>query len=284
MGVAVGGEAVATVEVPAHVGEHRLGVLGEEVGVDDRGDHGMHPASGHRRFRSVQHVAQRPSERRGGRSCVVVLDLHPSGADLDPDRVPVDDDGALLALLRPALHDGAAQAERPGLAHEHAPTAARRRAGSHSAWTVCAGRPFFITIGVAQASWAPAASSAAIVWAMTSPVASSTLVSSSCTGWPGAGVTVVRGRVADDDLHDVRSAGDVGAAGAVADGEHVHRRHRAELVGQRRHQRDAGGRGQLACGRRCHGSARRAGEQLHRRRRRVGQLAVRRRAPCPGRR
>ena len=47
-----------------------------------------------------------------------------------------------------------------------------------------AGRPFFITTGVTQASWAPAASRAPTVWASTSPVTSSTLVSSSTTGWP----------------------------------------------------------------------------------------------------
>ena len=47
-----------------------------------------------------------------------------------------------------------------------------------------AGRPFFMTIGVIHASWAPAASSAPMVWASVSPVASSTLTSSTTTGWP----------------------------------------------------------------------------------------------------
>ena len=55
---------------------------------------------------------------------------------------------------------------------------------SASADTVWAGRPFFITIGVIQASWAPASRSALSVWASVSPVASSTFTSSTTTGCP----------------------------------------------------------------------------------------------------
>ena len=88
-------------------------------------------------------------------------------------------------------------------------------AGSQSADTTCAGRPFFITIGVAQASNAPAPMSAPIVWAITSPETSSTLTST-CTAVASRSRRDGR-RLrcrADDHLHDVGPAGGVGTSGA----------------------------------------------------------------------
>ena len=57
-------------------------------------------------------------------------------------------------------------------------------AGSHNARTVNAGRPFFMMIGVIQASNAPAASSCSMASASTSPVTSSTLTASSTATSP----------------------------------------------------------------------------------------------------
>ena len=36
---------ISAVEVPAHVGEHRVRQRSNDLGGDDRGDHGQHPAS-----------------------------------------------------------------------------------------------------------------------------------------------------------------------------------------------------------------------------------------------
>ena len=74
------GPAVATVEVPAHVGQHGLGVLGDELGIDERWDHWTSRSAS--AAASAEHVAQRPAER-GRRGCrIVVLDLHPAERDL----------------------------------------------------------------------------------------------------------------------------------------------------------------------------------------------------------
>jgi hypothetical protein len=105
------------------------------------------------RFGQPQDVAQRPSEGGGRGERIVVLGLGPVTGELDPHRMALDLDGDVHAARTPRL-----------------PVSARIRPairstswGSHRAWTVCAGRPFFITIGVAHASRAPAASSAVIV-------------------------------------------------------------------------------------------------------------------------
>ena len=139
---------------------------------------------------------------------------------------------------------------------------------------MCAGRPFFITIGVTQASCAPAAISAVMVWAITSPVASSTLVSKSCTGWPGSGKALAVDASPTTTCTTLGRPGMSAAACPVADRGDVDRRHRAELVGQGAHQGDPGRRGQLLAV--VDAAARRiaAGEQFGDGRRRVGQLAV----------
>ena len=65
------------------------------------------------------------------------------------------------------------------------------RAMSAKALTLWAGRPFFMWMGVSQASCAPDSKRASMACASVSPVASSMLVSSSITGWPGSGGEVV---------------------------------------------------------------------------------------------
>ena len=91
------------------------------------------------------------------------------------------------------LRGPAASARRPSPAARASRSRPRGRrhtapasAGSHSAWTVWAGRPFFITIGVTHASLAPAAEQAATVWASTSPVTSSTLAPARPSADPGS--------------------------------------------------------------------------------------------------
>ncbi len=115
---------------------------------------------------------------------VVVLDLDPTGADLHPHRDPVDLAPVVLGGRRPPLERGAA---RPATRSRWSSTPAswvREGDVGERRHRVGAGRPFFITMGVTQASWAPAASTEAMAWARVSPVASSTFASSSTTGWP----------------------------------------------------------------------------------------------------
>ena len=152
-----------------------------EAGRRDRGPPGggprPRPATGPRAA-----GARRPGDPGG----VVVLGLGPPGAHLHPHGEAGDVDGRRRPGRGPALERRAADAERSRSRRPARRRPARPSAGSASALTVWAGRPFFITMGVTQASWAPAASSAATAWARASPVASSTLASSSTTGWPGA--------------------------------------------------------------------------------------------------
>ena len=134
--------------------------------------------------------------------------------------------------------------------------------GRHSADSVCAGRPFFIRIGVSQASEAPAANSASRTPGHSRGSRSSTLVSRT-TGPPGARL----GRLAQHQPDDVRQLGRVAAAGAGADPLDPHRRQRRPLVHQVR-RRSAAPVGRAHLGR-------------HRRRRRPGR---RRAVPArPGR-
>ena len=105
-----------------------------------------------------------------------------SGDALDPHGATVDVDRGHRPLRRPAL-EGRPPAHRT----TRWPPAGRRAtdpasAGSASAETVCAGRPFFITVGVTHASCAPASSRATTASASVSPVTSSTFVSTSTTG------------------------------------------------------------------------------------------------------
>ena len=101
------------------------------------------------------------------------------------------------------------------------PPPARRGSvsGRHSTDSVCAGRPFFIRIGVSQASEAPAANSASRTPGHSRGSRSSTLASST-TGPAGAGV----GRLAQHQADDVRQLDRVAAAGAHADALDPHRR------------------------------------------------------------
>ena len=144
------------------------------------------------------------------------------------------------------------------------PTSAR-------AATVYAGRPFFITIGVTHASWAPASSRAATAWASVSPVASSTLASSSTTGCPAPSASV-----------DVPTTTWVALGRPSISREPApkpvrldrHGRQRPEAGRQRGEQGGAGRGGELdtdveAGGGRAHG-----GEQRDDRRGGVGQQAV----------
>src|SRR6266542_3937944 len=65
--------------------------------------------------------------------------------------------------------------------------------GEHSTETVTAGRPFFMTTGASQASWAPAANSSSITYSTTSGLRSSTFVSSrTSVESRGAGGAVAR--------------------------------------------------------------------------------------------
>ena len=211
--------------------------------------------------------------RRAHTRGVVVLDLDAVRRDLHAHGVALD-----RRPRRSRALDG--QRSASGRARRACPSRARARrraaaasTGSASACTVCAGRPFFMTIGVTHASCAPASSSAAIVWASVSPVASSTFASSSTTGWPCAARRVERR--ADDDLRDVRQVARgrgvpapkpvasivIAGIGPKPDAS------AARIAGARR-------RGELdaevdAAGRRVH-----RGEQLDDRRRRVRQQPV----------
>ena len=155
---------------------------------------GQGPQS-HRRFRPISARADasaRASTSRTGTCRAAAAAAASSNStfarparDLHPDRCarrrrrsrPCAAAGHCSTGVRP-------HAERAGLGGQHG-RRRRRRAGSTRAATVWAGRPFFITIGVTQASWAPASRRRAMVWASTSPVTSSTFASSSTTGCLG---------------------------------------------------------------------------------------------------
>ena len=70
------GGAVATVEIPTHVGDTASGCSDKSASTNG----GIHWGYLFREGGCGEHVAQRPTERRGGRRRVVVLDLHPSAA------------------------------------------------------------------------------------------------------------------------------------------------------------------------------------------------------------
>ena len=203
----------------------------------------------------------RPRAARGGGG-VVVLDLDPAAGDLDPRpggrrrrRRP------RVAPLRPALDRRGADAEAAGLGEQHGGQPLDVGGVARARATVCAGRPFFITIGVAQASWAPAARSAAIVWASTSPVTSSTLTSSCTAARPGRGRRRLGAVASPTTTCTTLGRPAVSArAGAVAD-----RRRRSSPAARRS---DVGERGE-------HGDAGRR-RQLHRRcrRRSTGTVAA----------
>ena len=134
------------------------------------------------------------------------------------------------------------------------------------------GRPFFMVTGLTQASRAPASSAAATACPSCSPVTSSRFVSSSSAGCP-APTDGGRRAPADDDLGAVRQVVHLAGAAAEARRRDRHVRERAERRGQRGEQCGAGGRRELdpdvaAVGRDPL-------EEADRRRRRIGQPAVR---------
>ena len=99
-----------------------------------------------------------------------------------------------------------------------------------------------MSAGVIHASCAPASSSALIVCARVSPVASSTLASNSVTGWPRSRC---RCRRTDDHLHGVDAIVDVARAGAETTRADRHRGQRSPLDDAGREQRGTGGRREL---------------------------------------
>ena len=193
VGVAVGGEAVAAVEVPAHVDDHRVGVRVEEVGVDDRGDHGsILPALAADSAACSTSRSGRPSAAAAAAASSCSTFTRPAATltrTTCPSTVTVR---SSRACGQRCTH-GAAQPERARLAHEHRGRRPRCAPGRTARARCAPGVPSSSRSALAQASCAPAASSAAMVWAITSPVASSTLVSSSCAGLAGRRGHGVRG-------------------------------------------------------------------------------------------
>ena len=181
-------------------------------------------------------------------------------------------DGGDLALQRVLGDRCLAQADGRGLAEDRGPHDGGARGGT-STLSVWAGRPFFIRIGVSQASRAPASSRAVSTAGHTRGSRSSTLVSSTSRSSTPCRPTV--GRVADQQPHDVGVALGVAAARADADRCGGHRRLRPPGVGEGREQRGAGGGAQLHRRRaRRPGVRRHAAQQLGHRGRRHRQHAV----------
>ena len=191
--------------------------------------------------------------RRAARAASSCSALARPGGDLDAHRVTVDVD--LFDAPRAATaRRGSAYTERSCLGREQCGHRGLQR-GIDERTDRVRGRPFFITIGVSQASAAPAVSSArSTVCAIVSPVASSTLASSNTRPWPADGVVAVVRR-ADDHLGDVGQAVELGRSGAEAGGRDGHRRQGTERLGQGGHRprRRSGWRSRG--GRRCRGRA-----------------------------
>ena len=148
---------------------------------------------------------------------------------------------------------------------------------SQSAVTVYAGRPFFITIGVIHASWAPASISAPIVCASVSPVASSTFDLEQHHGL--ARRPASRARSPTTTCTTLGRPSMLAGAGTEPDRPDRHRRHRPPADDVGRQQRRAGRRRELE--RHVDAVGRRAAQQLDDRGR--GDRAARRarRASCP---
>ena len=138
-----------------------------------------------RRPRPASDLAERPSGAAGDlRAASSYSALTRPGLTFTRTAWPSTSTWCDRRARRPALEALAPHPEGAGLARSARRRSGRPARGRPARDTVCAGRPFFMTIGVTHASWAPASSSAAMVWPSTSPVASSTLASSSTTGWP----------------------------------------------------------------------------------------------------
>ena len=190
--------------------------------------------------------------------------------ELDGDRLAVDLDpvhGAVEGVLGEHL---LAQADGRGVPEDR--RRARRRPGRRSTSTlrVWAGRPFFIRIGVSQASLAPASSRAVITDGQTRGSRSSTLVSSSSEASPA-----IAAAVADEDPDHVGVTLGVAGAGADPDRGGGHERLRSPRRGDGGQDGGAGRRAQLhGRGARRAGVRRDAAEQLGDGGRRDRQRAV----------
>ena len=229
--------------------------------------------------RSRRRARRRPGGRgRGGADDVVVLRLrvddHPVvPGELDRDSGAADVDRGHLAV-EGVLADGVlAQADGGGLPEDASRGPAAARLGCDQRRRVWAGRPFFIRIGVSQASSAPASSSAAItvrphprVEVVDVGLDEQQVVRPSRTRLTG---------LADEEPQHVGVALRVAAAGADADRVGGHRRLRAPGRRERGQQRGAGRRAQLHRRRAGRAGVRRdAAEQLGDRGRRDRQGAV----------
>ena len=95
--------------------------------------------------------------------------------ELHGDRLAVDLDRGHLAVERVLVERGLAQPDRGGVPEDRWSGPRPARSAGTSTDRVWAGRPFFIRIGVSQASLAPASSSAAITCGQTRGSRSSTL-------------------------------------------------------------------------------------------------------------
>ena len=133
--------------------------------------------------RRVHHLAQRDVFLQRDPAAVLVLGR--GGDELSLARSDLDADGAERRLDRRAARARAWCARRGGGGCRRWWSRGRgspRRGGATRPATIAqsihAGRDFFIWIGIAQASSAPAARSCSMVWPMTSAVVSSRLTSS----------------------------------------------------------------------------------------------------------
>ena len=206
-------------------------------------------------------------------------------AHLDPDQLAVDPHRLDGPGRRPPLAGGHPDARAipssPAARRAGLPTGPGRPARGRP----IPGRPFFMITGASQASWAPASSRAPTAWASCSPVASSTLASSSDHRLAGIGVGVAprpgTGAQAGPDPVDPDAGHHLGAVGQLVElpgagpeplAGHPHGRHRPVARRQGGEQGRPGRRGQL------HRDVPAPGghpfEQGHHRRRRVGQHAV----------
>ena len=101
---------------------------------------------------------------------------------------------------------------------------ASARAAAASAPSVSAGRPFFIVIGAAHASSAPAAKSASMQRAERARRSTSSMLASSTTCDRAAEASTRRRRGAEHDAEQVRAIGEIARARAPADALGRHRR------------------------------------------------------------
>ena len=237
-----------------------------------------------RAFRPVDDVAHRDARAPPAAGAgVVVLDLRPSAGQLDPNGVAVDVDDDLVAALRPPL----ARSWRARRACRSRPAAprpdARRSTGSHEhADGVRPAGPSSSRSAWPRRRGRPRRASAAIVWASTSPVTSSTFDLELHGVRPGRGVTACVGRRSRRSPARRWVARRVGGAGAVADRSTVIAGSGPEPVGQRHQQGHAGRGRELHRGVDADDRRGALGEQARDGGRRVGERRRGRRGPFRG--